>query len=352
MKNDDIIKIINTARRDGWMDLRWRVTSVCNYQCDFCIQGDRETHARLAAGESGEIRTAVCRRLRGIIDGLSEYRGVNIELVGGEIGIIREMPEIVGTLAGSDFDGPVMMHITTNFSAPAEFYAELTRIARRYDRRRAERRLNITASYYAAYVSREAFSEKIREYLRLAGCKSGGSAAGALAGKVGRLLGRRPAPALDVVYPVLTDGDYEDFLEMQASLLKEPVHCRPLWIREHPVQVSETVKEKVLKKPAGGGAIRVTDREGRVTDYRDIQALGACLEDAERFCPKGCICDAGVHSVWVNAFGEAYRCPAIGSDMSMGSILDESFCFMEKPGICTNGHCSCNAFGVIRRAGP
>ena len=49
MKNAQVKKIINLPRLFmNSIVIRWQVTSLCNYQCDFCIQGSRETHLQAA----------------------------------------------------------------------------------------------------------------------------------------------------------------------------------------------------------------------------------------------------------------------------------------------------------------
>ena len=86
--------------------------------------------------------------------------------------------------------------------------------------------------------------------------------------------------------------------------------------------------------------------------YKDIQALGAALEDRDSFCPAGYVCDAGIHNLWIDAFGHVKRCPALGSTMSMGSILDGSFSLLDAPQVCTSDHCSCSQYGRIEKTEP
>lgn len=56
MKNAEIETVENLRQDKGLFDIRWRVTTLCNYQCDFCIQGTREEHLRQAEGESEQLR--------------------------------------------------------------------------------------------------------------------------------------------------------------------------------------------------------------------------------------------------------------------------------------------------------
>ena len=42
MKSSDIIKIENLSNTKDVFVIRWRVTYLCNYNCDFCMQRDKE----------------------------------------------------------------------------------------------------------------------------------------------------------------------------------------------------------------------------------------------------------------------------------------------------------------------
>ena len=130
-------------------------------------------------------------------------------------------------------------------------------------------------------------------------------------------------------------------------ILDTDVTIEPIFIRNYATSVSaDTVKKLLVPRENG---IRVTDRYGRVSGYQNIQALGAALEDVDSFRPTGYVCDAGVRSVWIDAFGNAKRCPAIGSTMFMGNILQGSFHLLEGPEVCSSDHCSCSQYGRIEK---
>ena len=83
MKNDEVVLIENLDSQPDILDIRWRVTSTCNYRCDFCIQGDSKTHAQLAEGESAELRAKICRSIRTLLEKAEGYRAVNLSLIDG-----------------------------------------------------------------------------------------------------------------------------------------------------------------------------------------------------------------------------------------------------------------------------
>ena len=345
----DIRSVENRSFPSGLLDLRWRMTSLCNYQCDFCIQGDRAAHRKLAEKESPETRSAICQKLRAFLDSLTGFSSVKLSLTGGEISILPELPAVLETLSGSSFPGEIRFDITTNFSAPAERYAALFQIVKASDGRFGARRLHITASYYRAYVPAGAFMKKVREAAALV---SGEPASGFSCRNLWRRLRGRNLEgfSLAVVVPIVTDADHRRYLSMKGRLLDVPVSVRPILIREHPTSVSAGIKNRILKSKRSVKSLLVTDSTGESMTFRSIQDLGAFVSEKGIFCPRGYTCDAGVRSMWINALGDVYRCPAIGSDMRLGSIPDNSFRLLTEPAVCTSGHCSCSQFHMIRKA--
>lgn len=342
MKTRDIIKIENRAFGKDTFEIRWRVTSLCNYRCEFCIQGDHDRHVRDAQGETAEIRLEICRALRGFLDGLTGYRRVRIHLIGGEITILKDLPLLVDLLAQSSFPGGIDFQITTNFSAAAEYYTRLADIMKRSSRANQRRHLQLAASFYPAYVSREEFIEKIRAVHPSPG------ACFSVLDRIWRSFcpGKKGASvfSLSVGYPILTDRDYADLLEMRKRL-RIPVH--PVWIREFRTDLSSATRGKMMNEIWQKRKLLVTDRTGKVFGVQNIQALGSALEDRDSFCPEGYLCDAGVNSFWVNAFGDVFRCPAKGREMKLGSILGGGFTMLSEPKPCMSEHCNCSEFGVI-----
>ena len=338
MKNADIQTIENMTFDSSVLDIRWRVTTLCNYQCEFCIQGDRAEHLRQSRGESPETREQICRRIVSLIERQTRYRSIQIGLIGGEVTILPDFPDILAALAESRFRGFLQFYLTTNFSPDAAYFRRLCHILRQAPQ---NRKLNISASFYPAYTTREAFAEKLREVAR---CAQEAADRHSLFH-----LKRSPAQkvSLSAGIPILQDADYADFLEMRADLQSLGVAIHPIIIRNFPTDLSGRTAETLLQSDRDN--IRVFDMRGKEYKFQNIQALGMALEDGDSFCPTGCLCDAGMHNIWIDAFGNVKRCPAIGSTMTMGNLLDDTFRFLEGPGICSSDHCSCNQFGRIER---
>ncbi|MBR1456334.1 MAG: radical SAM protein [Oscillospiraceae bacterium] len=338
MRNEDVVRIENPAARPDRLDIRWHVTSQCNYACDFCIQGDREAHRRDAAGESAATRAAVCEALLERIGSLRGYKSVHVGLIGGEVTILPDFPELLERFASCGFRGDLSLQITTNLSLPAERYAALCRSVRRCDRPGMRRYLFPAASFDRAYVSQEAFTEKLRAIARSAPAK--------------RRLFSRAAPSVQLRagFPILTDDDYDAYLRMADELAPCGVRTDPIPIRRYRTELSDAVREKLAAERSGGAGIRVLDGAGVLHGFPSIQALGQALEGAEHFCPRGFRCDAGVHSLWVDAFGSAWRCPVLGDRLALGSVLDGSLRLLEDSALGTADHCSCSQFHLIERA--
>ena len=351
MKNSDIAGIRNKGFNSRCFDVRWRVTNLCNYDCSFCIQGRRDEKIRNSRMESEETRKRILDELCEYLDAIEGYDSLRISLIGGEVTVLKDFPEILERLCGISFGGTVSFHITTNFSAPFERYRDIIDIARKHDGVNGRRMISLTASFYRDYVKEEEFFEKIRslnEYMT-------GSSAFGTARQIAESIMKHfkmsegPSQRISVGYPMLSDSDFESFMKRRKSLASLGVPVSPIIIRNHETDLSEEVTEKLLKEESRLKNIEVLDRRGRKHCFRNIQAVGESLSDADSFCPKGYMCDAGINNIWISSEGEVFRCPAIGSDMTLGSLLDDTFIKNEEMAVCTSDHCSCNQFGLIRR---
>lgn len=345
MQNADIIRIENTAMKPNVLDIRWRVTTLCNYQCSFCIQGDRSAHLKASQGESAATRAAICEALRSIIESSEGYQAVNVSFIGGEVTILKDFPDIFEQLAASAFPGHISFHITTNLSRPARYYIALYDTARKHSTQSATRSLFLNCSFYSAYTSRDQFENKLRTIATGAERQTSTNPKVRISTALRRMAGRHTV--LNAGYPVLKDDDYRSCLRMNAKLAKNGIRVTPIIIREYETSLSARTAHKLLQSRAQNKSICVTDKAGHTERYSDMGALGLALEDAERFCPRGCFCDAGIRSFWVNAFGDVYRCPTLGSDMRIGSLLEEGPSLLSRPEPCTSDHCSCKQFGLI-----
>ncbi len=314
-------------------DIRWRITTLCNYQCAFCIQGDWQEHLKQADGESRQLRNRICNELIRLLEGLtSRYGLVKVALIGGELTVLDGFPEILEKLALCSFPGEIRFDITTNFSQETRYFCELCDIIQKKAKGR-RRSMKIGASFYSAYVTEEVFTEKLRAVYTYSRSQEEGS---------------NPI-YLTAGVPILTDADCGVLNGMQNVFATTDVRIAPIFIRGYATDVSPRAIAGLHEQK--GMNILVTDVNGCVSRYQSIQALGAELEGTDSFCPNGYLCDAGIHSIWIDAFGNAKRCPTIGETTYLGSILKGNIELLKTPQICTADHCSCSQYRRIERTG-
>ena len=343
MKNADIQRIEKTDPPKGVFNIRWRVTTLCNYQCAFCIQGDREEHLRQSEGESARLRGRICDAILELIEREGHrYRAIDLGLIGGEVTILKEFPDLLEKLAASRYEGDLRFSITTNFSAdPAYLRRMLDQFRRGAGTRR--RKLSIQASFYSEYVTLEQFSQKLRELSACAGAEE--SPVQRLLGRLG--MGKSCRVSLAAGIPIVDDRDFEEYVKTQDAFRDTQTRIYPIIIRNYDTSLSPENLKRIIAREKG--LLKVTDTEGGTSYFPSLKALGAALDDTDSFCPTGYSCDAGIHNIWIDAFGNVKRCPALGSTMSMGNLLDGSFRLFETPQVCTSEHCRCGVYGKIEK---
>ena len=344
MKNSDVRTIEKIKFKKDLLGIRWRVTTLCNYQCDFCIQGDREEHLRQAMGESSGLRNRICDAIVRLIESADrEYRVIRMDLIGGEVTILKEFPDILERLARADFSGEMRFSITTNFSADAEYFRRMLDQFRAGAGNR-KRTLSIAASFYPEYVTIDSFKGKLREIYAYAGTRPG--ALKAVLGKLGLI--KDGWLKLSVGIPIVDDKDFEQYVGLKEEYGDTGIRIFPIIIRNYDTNLSEEKLQGIIEREKK--QLKVTDVNGNTMFFPTIRELGASLDNTDSFCPAGYLCDAGIRNIWIDAFGNVKRCPALGSTMFMGSILDGTFKLLKGPQICTSDHCSCGVDGKIQKA--
>ncbi len=345
MRSGDVVSIENLKMPEDTFFIRWQVTSLCNYACDFCIQGDRQKHLSDARGESEAIRGKICERLKSLLEGLADFKSADVGFIGGEVTVLRDFPSLVRELAESRFAGDLHFHITTNLSAGTAVLGEIAEAVRAASRPGRRRRLSLSASYYRQYCSISAFMDKLRFLSELAAEPAGKKP----------LFFRRDRRdrgwlALAAGYPILNDRDYTDCLDLVPEMESIGVRLCPILIRNYRTELSDSTREELIRAGARERGIRVTDLSGDQRFYRNIQALGADLEGDSMFRPAGYLCDAGVHNLSCDAFGRVTRCQALGNRMDLGNLLDGTYRRLEVPMPCSSDHCSCNPYRCIKKS--
>lgn len=344
MKNSDVKQIENIYSRTDVFDIRWRVTTLCNYQCDFCIQGNREEHLRQAQGESSDLRNRICDAVISLIEGFEGYKRVKIGLIGGEVSIIKEFPDILKRLAQCNFSGEIRFSITTNFSADVTWFYNLIDQFKQGAGHR-KRSLSISASFYPEYVSIEQFGEKLRDISLYSGVRKHKKWMSGILKRFGSDKGGKISISAGI--PIIDDMDYEMLVNTKTAFQDTGVRVFPIIIRNYDTSLSDRNLKQLIKRE--NKLLKVTDINDKTMLFPTIQSLGAALDNTDTFCPTGYLCDAGIRNIWIDAFGNVKRCPTIGRAMPMGSILDGTFKLYDGPRPCISDHCSCGVYGKIKK---
>ena len=341
--NEDIASIEYRGHDEGTFRIRYRVTALCNYSCAFCVQGSREEHIRAAREEGNRVRQEITDALVSFIETeLRGYKAITIDLIGGEVTVLKQFPSIMEQLIDCDYPGNLTIHITTNLSLSKERLVEMCSL---FDGKR-NRFLTLSASYYRDYTTVEEFVDKIEAMAKGRVTRRRdklGYVMGRLRWRVPRL---REKLQISVGFPILDDESYAEYLDFKEKYLGILAGVDPIVIRGYPVDLSNEVKERL--RSSGGRRVKVAFKDGTIAFYRNIQQVALELDDVERFCPDGFVCDAGIDNISIDVDGEVYRCPVIPRDeaMRLGNIHD-GFQRLREPRLCEANHCSCNVYRHI-----
>ena len=128
MGNKQVKSIVNLSHADlRSFVIRWQVTSLCNYRCDFCVQGSREAHLEAAKVESVSIREKIADNLVNYIETkIGKEETVELYLIGGEVTILKDFPDILRKFIDCRFKGRIIVYLTTNLSMGPDYNTNLS----------------------------------------------------------------------------------------------------------------------------------------------------------------------------------------------------------------------------------
>ncbi len=346
MRNEDILTIINTNKDDDTVIISWMVTALCNYACDFCIQGDKDRHIKDAKCESRELRDRIVSKLCRLIE--EEYDGkfgtMKIFLIGGEVTILPDCISICERLINTRFRGCMMIHITSNMSADISWFKQLAKVFRDHPEKEGERLLFFGCSYYKEYAAQDEFVQK------LAAVKKLGIRSNTLFQRLIRKLfhhGQTRFIWMECSFPIATDADYELYKQFAAKTARLGIHTVGNMLRKYTVTLSEDNKEALINEGHHFLNVTFTDKSERT--YPSIQQMGFDLSDREQFDPCGYYCDAGWKSFHIRNDGTLERCPNLTAREGVGNFLDDSVKLNNKMEICRATRCSCSFFRRISK---
>ena len=354
LKNEDIKEIENTRNDKDTYIIRWQMTTLCNYYCDFCIQGNAKMHALESKGESSKIRTKIVENLIQFIEKElnGKYKILKIYLIGGEVTILKDFKEILKKLVKIKFKGEVNYHITTNLSADKEDLLEITNMFKG----KHHKILWLSASFYKEFTTEEEFMDKIKlihnphkkvnrmvmEYKKY---KEKG-----FKNKVKYMISIvlekfNRTMFLSICYPLMNDEDYFKYQNFRKRNLRYVDKIEYIVIRRYKKELTKELKEKLKRE--SHKAIKLTTFTGDEQYFKRTDDISINVEGG--FNPRGMLCDSGVNCISIDNLGVISRCVSCQKMSIVGNIIEGNFKPLTKEFICPNDTCSCNYYKVIKR---
>lgn len=367
MKSEDIIKIENLSVLDDVFIIRWNMTYLCNYNCDFCIQGNKEKHIENSKEESQETREKIVNNLVKFIETKlnKKYKKIQIFLIGGEITILKDFLDVVTKLVECKFEGTIEIHITTNLSTKEEILNSLVELFNR--KNPYPRILEISASFYKNFANEEEFAKKVK--LLYGKNKIKNKTIGklfnnrALVNKLKKILGKKlynkgkkiankiEPIHVNINYPLCSDEDYKDYLEFVKKYNNIARKIGFIIIREYKTSISEKLKKKIDKKYYKSDMIRVTTKDNKQYSLSNTNKIGLLLDGEPHFKPKGYLCDAGMNNISIDNLGIVSRCSTCKNSTIIGDMKIDTIDLPDKEMICGANRCSCNYYRKIQKSG-
>lgn len=336
MKSSDILRVERIDKDERTFVIRWQMTHLCNFYCDFCIQGNRERHIMRAQGESAQIREKICTNLIAFIEKELNDRAdvLSLHLIGGEVTILNDFMPILRRLMKVKFRGKMKIHITTNMSISKEMCRKLAAIA--YGG--SQRRISMRCSYYKEFTDEKSFLGKIKALSD----KS-------LYQKFLIKYLHRNSISFVIAYPLFSDQDYGEYQRFRERNPQYAQKMQPLIIRDYKTSVSQEIKDKLKKEEEEKQkqAIKVTWKDGRVKYFSKVVDLCLLTDEEPFFRPKGFLCDAGCQSLTVDPLGNMSRCVEAVAETKYGNLCEESPRYMKEMFRCPAERCTCNYYSRI-----
>ena len=359
MRSSDIVKIENLSNTKDVFTIRWQMTYLCNYSCDYCIQGNKNEHVEKSKGESAEIREKICNNIIKLIETKvnKNYKSVFIYLIGGEITILKDFLKILDKLINCKFEGQVKIHINTNLSTDKNVLEEIVKLMNK--KFEYERYLTITASYYKEYVTEEEFMEKlgilykkekkIRSFLKTKKIYK----------KFKKWRNKKIQSPIknskgiihvNVNYPICVDEEYKMYLKFRRKYIRNAKIINYIVIRNYYKSISEELKNKLKKRSPQKDHIKVTTNNKKDYYLSNTNKISLLLENEKHFNPKGYLCDIGINSINISNLGIVSRCLACESKTIIGDMKEDVLKNLPNNKlICTQNKCNCSYYGLIEK---
>ncbi len=342
---DKIIEIENMSYRNNKYVIRWNMTKLCNYYCDFCIQGNKNKHLNDSIDENSGTRKIICDKIIYFIENELEglYDNVSVYLIGGEVTLLNDFLIIVSRIVNSKFSGNIKIHITTNLSKNIDYLNELQKIFIGID----NRYLSLSASYYKEFTSYKQFIKKINtfklnNFIKRFICKKTNN----------KMFSKKSNINLNISYPLICDGDYKKYKIFKfRQIIKRILYTSNykvnyIIIRNYKKTISNELLEKLKNNKYKN--IKVTFEKNSIKYFSSITEMGHQLYNNRIFNPYGYICDSGINNISIDNKGMVFRCPSYKNKDEMYSLFTNDLKMNDEPFVCLNSNCTCNYFKKIR----
>lgn len=135
--------------------IKWRLTDICNYKCSYCIREKLTTKKVLPYKENEELILNASKEVTRIIKELPGY--VKLDLIGGEVSIFN-LHDLLDNMYKECGDKLKRVNITTNMSAPSDYYNDLVNLCDSYGSE-----IGITCSWHSEFISMKEFINKFKK---------------------------------------------------------------------------------------------------------------------------------------------------------------------------------------------
>lgn len=362
MKSSDIVKVENLNRGKDFI-IRWSVTYLCNYACDFCIQGNKKNHIDKSKDESIKIRTKICDNLINFIENKldGKYDFINFYLLGGEVTILKDFFDIIEKIVNCKFKGKISIRLTTNLSMSKE---KVNRLVDIFNKKYPYiRELCVSASYYKEFANIDEFTEKImilnknnkisklsflkntykllkKSIKRIKGIPTSNT--------IHKIKNKIEKINVTIGYPISNDSDYIDYLKFKKKYQKFIPNIHFIVIKGYKTIISDKLKKKILKEEKQEKNIKVTFDNGEVFYCSNNNKISLKL-DEENFKSHNYLCDIGMNNISISNIGNVSRCSSCKEKTIIGNMLDNNFELPKDKIKCPAYRCNCTYYKVIEK---
>ena len=350
MKSGDIIKVENLKSDDDTYVIRWNITKLCNYYCDFCIQGSKKLHLEESKNESKELRKEICDKLIDFIENKidKKYSHLKIDLIGGEVTILPDFYDILKRIVECKYSGKMEIKLKTNLSFDNNLVKKIKSLFRTNNRK-----IIISATYYKKFTTEKNFIKKVKLFHRDKNYLFEYTSSYKKNIKkmiqdfliLIKLKNVQANTSTTINYPLIQDKDYFDYLNFRKKYQKYADRILFLSIRDYKEEISNELKERIANVD-NKKDIKVTLKDKQILYFPNTSRI-EYLIDTKHFDPYGYICDAGIHNICIDNKGKVTRCPRDQGNSITKAKLD----LLDNTIICPYHDCHCFYYRTIKKRG-